>query len=256
MIEAGFELELTHGFHSRDAIKKIVNAYFPGAVFRNIKPGKTDWAFYDDYSINPTRSHPNRVELITPVWKGEKKIQRNLKKLFMAFDQCDQIAVNNSCGLHVNVGFSTIGETKRIDPVVITTFFDWAGWLKYWGRYQNSYCRRVPITKRVLKNGLKKEDLDDLAKLSLIKNEAAGSIDKYSAINFEKLLDFNSQNDWSIQNKSKGFVEFRMAGGKTYLSDWNGMAEMLDQIFYVMGLNIEAGIEVATIKMLKRNMAA
>lgn len=253
-IEIGYELEVVAQCSEKE-LKEVIQKHFPSAKFRHARgtrkiPRKKLWDIVDDFSIHTTSFMPERYEIITPAW-SERVAVKNLIKLCTMFDT-EQIAdCNSSTGLHVNVGFSTKRDTLRIDPAKICAHFDYIKWMKYWKRSNNEYCRCKPVKKGTIRSLDRKKNVKTLEKLDAVKKRISHTYDKYSSINFSPLWEQNGLYTPGI-NRPNGWVEFRVAGGKTYIDDHKGLTKMINEIIRTMYLSIQDGNEKASWNRLKK----
>lgn len=187
-IEIGYELEFGSNLTTNN-LKKGIQTIFKNGDDRT----RGNWRVGTDGSIRTNFSE--EIEIASPVF-SLKEGMRNLGIMFEYMSMIDA-DVNDSCGLHINIGFKDKKFTKTLDPLKVVMLTDEDKWLRSFRRLRNSHCNSVRKTIASLyKNGVE-PDFDK--SLAMFKRSHRT---KYDAVNTTKL--------------SYGYVEFRIMGNKHY----------------------------------------
>ena len=182
-----------------------------GSYHSGQRVDNTYWRVEDDSSIEGEGS---KAEIISPVYDTPRQMLEEMKKLFEYFES-QNVDTNSTTGLHVTMSFA--GKQKVVDPLVLATLLGDQYVLKQFGRQYNSYAKSQQQNiqneiERMLRVDGSPEDFEELYGI-LNRGIDRG---KFSSINFK---------EWTKNSDGNQLIEFRIAGGDDYHSDYNKVAK-------------------------------
>ena len=183
------------------------------------------WRVEDDSSIDGEGS---KAEIISPVYSTPREMLAEMKSLFEHFEE-EGVETNSTTGLHVTMSFG--GETKKINPLVLATLLGDKYVLTQFNRQYNSYAKSQQENiqqeiERMLSQGGTPEDFDEL--YGILSRGIDGG--KFTSINFKQ----GAKNSDSNQ-----LIEFRIAGGDDYHTDYNKAAKAVIRYAATMNASSE-----------------
>ena len=230
MFIIGFELEFISVFH-RDEIKHFLKKEFPKY--------KNKLQVVEDVTIGSTAKMPYRHEIVTPPLPQEESLTL-LKDLYVWLNT-NKCAANKSTGFHVNVSFAEKSLNKWLNPLHVVAATPVNDILQRWGRTNNRYCRPFEFYFDIIRKRVKliykpKKWTDPYAMSHYTPEE----VQRASEIRFISMVADCSEDRgdlytlkafdvWDVGQgkhvcmnlhylKQRGYIEFRMIGGATYLS--------------------------------------
>jgi len=141
------------------------------------------------------------AEILTPILPVNDAIN-NMVRMFELFDEND-IETSDACGLHINIG-TWKDDYQNVDWFKFMVIFDAKRVLAQFGRTNNHFTTdkldNIIRSLTYIDNALYKRSINEM-------NDAVFMVlDKFSAINFKKLIDFPNNRH----------IEIRAPGGEDY----------------------------------------
>lgn len=246
MFIIGFELEFV-SVHNRDEIKHFLKSKFPKY--------KSKLQVVEDVTIGSSAKMPHRHEIVTPPLPMDESLV--LLAELVDWLNNNQCAANKTTGFHVNVSFAEKSLNKWLNPLHVVDVTPYNDILKRWGREKNRYCRPFDfyfdiIQKRVKLLYKPKRWTEHYAMCHYTPEE----VQRMSEIKFIAMVSDCSDEErdkytvkaydvWDVGQgkhvcmnlhylKQRGYIEFRMIGGPTYLTEFDAVMEDINTILESM----------------------
>ena len=180
--------------------------------------GHDGWRVEEDSSLD---GDGQGFEVISPVFDTPKEMLAEIKSLF-SYCQAT-VETNRSTGLHITMSYA---EESEVPPnIAKTKMYVLSGadnQAKVWGREFNTYSQNTKIqvlkALRSIATGNASEDniktMDDMIEKFNASSEAH-KIERQSTVNIKR----------QTNSEGNNLVEFRAAGGPTYLDDFGQVAK-------------------------------
>lgn len=153
------------------------------------------------------------AEIISPVYESPREMMTEMRSLFQWMYN-NNVYTNRSTGLHITM--SVRGDERRPNRVKMAVMLDDQHLLRNFNREFNDYTssqqRRLVSAAQSLQAG----DTQSLEKLEDALRDAVGS-EKYRSIHFKN----------AINDSGNQLIEFRIAGGDDYLSDFDKARDLI-----------------------------
>ena len=184
--------------------------------YTNGKKNRQAWKLKNDASVKCVPSEPecNTFELVSPILRGEKDLERLRKILDVLNHKCN-VDTNKSAGFHVHVEVgSDVGVVRRM----CQNFVKYERAIDSFmppSRHNNRYCQ--PVRKSHIGN---KKNNDNIASCTTIQGlaEVVNPGDRYHKINLQNLVsqrqptvEFRQHSSTSNADKVEAWIRFVLA---------------------------------------------
>ena len=248
MFKLGFELELISNLSGKE-VKKLLE-----------KEISTPLKLEYDPTIFPTDDFQYGHEIITPPLP-EKEAEQLLREVYL-FCKRHNLKSNRSTGFHVNVSFIEKNKNKQINPFFVLMEVDYDTMLAKWRRTRHLYCRSFKYYFDTIKRdidhkfkpddwtdiyavgGLSKKDVLDVSIQKFVTymvDQDDRLVDKYTIDAYNKYDEKHICMNLGYISK-RGYIEFRMIGGASYLKNVEPILEDINHIKQSMKIALKRSV--------------
>ena len=223
-IKIGFEFEFCSRFGRNRVVEDLKDCFdlsFCG-------PHRQTWRLACDTSIKTTARNYGH-ELISPPLQYTTGLDM-LRNIFdwMAETEC---RTNQTTGLHVNLSFTALERTRKIDPIKLIVFTPCKEWLTQYKRQKNIYCKSYDNDFKLWTKCAKavhSRTWKDVVKVfrQQLYDSCIGDL-KYRAISYHR-------------DKLNPYYEFRMIGNKDYHKRFSEIKLNIDEMVEVLHISSDA----------------
>lgn len=240
MFKIGYEIECISS-NSTHALEKLLRKQFKPKI-----------SVVNDPTIASTDKRPWKIEIVTPPLI-ESLADSLLPDIFDFCHKNDCVA-NDSTGFHVNISFEEPLLNKWLNPVILLNELDYDEILDKWGRGRKLYSRSFTYYfDKIYSAAHKKYKVNDWKDPYALQKFTADQVYDISSQKFisllmggdDTLLDKYNQAAYDAFDEKhicmnlgyhpkRGYIEFRMIGGKKYLTKYDDVKNDINEIKQAM----------------------
>lgn len=169
------------------------------------------------------------IEIISPVFDDFKTFMKNLNMVLKFIKENGY--TNTSTGLHINISFKN--SDIKVDVIKLNMLLEDEYLAKLFGREDNTFTKTTnKFIEQHLKEHGKIYNNEDIKK---VVNVIINTDEKNRTINISKLF-------------NKGYIEFRMIGGKNYEKELSTISYVIKRIIYVLYVSSDKNLALKEYK--------
>lgn len=174
----------------------------------------------NNYTVEPDSSIGIGIEVVSPVFNDYNEFLSELEKVLDFIENTNDFTTSNKTGLHINIGSKNI---SNLDLLKMLLFMGESYVAKEFGRLYNTYTEQtLDIVKRIIRD--EKLSINDI---KTINSKLTSAYEKYRTVNFGHI------------NDDKGYLEFRVIGGKNYHYEWNKIKNTIGRFVRVIEIGMD-----------------